>query len=184
VRVVSRWGATPDEAAEEFPCDRLCASADAAYLRAVTVRAAPATVFRWLCQLRVAPYSYDWVDNLGRRSPRALTPGAERLAAGQTVMTIFELRAFEPDRSLTVVNKVRRGGRALFGEVWVTYRVVPATDGASRLTAKVLVRHPPGLAGRLMRAVLPAGDLLMMRRQLLNLGALAEREERTRRRFP
>jgi hypothetical protein len=141
----------------------------------VTVRARPEVVFRWLCQLRVAPYSYDWIDNLGRRSPRALTPGLERLEVGQTVMKIFELSTFEPARSLTVVNKARSGARGLFGEVWVSYVIVPTLHDGCRLLAKVLVRYPRGPMGWLMRIVLPPGDLLMMRRQLLNLKELSER---------
>ena len=39
---------------------------------------------------------------------------------------------------------------------------------------KLLVVYPRGIAGRVLAAVLPAGDLVMMRRQLLNLKALAE----------
>ena len=40
-----------------------------------------------------------------------------------------------------------------------------------------MVKHPRGLYGALMRTVLPWGDLIMMRRQLLNLKRLAEETE-------
>jgi hypothetical protein len=53
-----------------FPCDRHVDSPDAAYFRRVVVQAPCAVVFRWLCQLRVAPYSYDWIDNWGGAARR------------------------------------------------------------------------------------------------------------------
>ena len=177
VKLGASWGATPAERAASFPCDGLCDGADAVYYRAVTVRTDAKSLFRWLCQLRVAPYSYDWIDNGGRRSPQILTPGVENLALGQAVMKIFELRAFEAGRSLTVVNKAHRGARSVFGEVWVSYVIRPVSEGVMRLVAKVLVRYPRGLLGWVMRVVLPGGDLVMIRRQLLNLKRLAEREE-------
>src|SRR5512143_2611706 len=77
VSIAHAWGSTPADRAIDFPCDRYLANADEALHRAVAVAAPPAVVFRWLCQLRVAPYSYDWIDNGGRESPRELTPGLE-----------------------------------------------------------------------------------------------------------
>ena len=78
----------------------MCPSHDAALFRGVTVAASTTVLFRWLCQIRIAPYSYDWLDNGGRRSPPTLTPGLDVLVKGQRVMTIFDLVAFEPDRSI------------------------------------------------------------------------------------
>lgn len=172
---VYTWGSTEAERAEPFPCDELLPGATWTLFRAVDVAAPAASVFRWLCQLRVAPYSYDRLDNRGRRSPQALTPGLERLELGQRMMTIFRLAAFEPGRSLTVVSRGR-----LFGHVVVTYRVREVAPESSRLVAKVLVVPPSGAPWSLpMRLVLPPGDLVMMRRQLLNLAGLAA-EGRTR----
>ena len=170
--VVRHWGSTPDERAEGFPCDRLAPRAPMRLYRAVDVQAPAEIVFRWLCQLRAAPYSYDLIDNGGRRSPQALTPGLERLEAGQRFMRIFRLVEFEPGRSITVLS---RG--TVFGEVAVTYRVRERGGSGSRLVAKLLVTPPAGPLGSLpARGLLAAGDLVMMRRQLLNLAGLAERE--------
>lgn len=147
--------------------------AEAVYYRGVDVKAPPEVVFRWLCQLRAAPYSYDWLDNFGRRSPRTLTPGLENLSVGQRVMTIFELVSFESLRHMTI--RIRsRSARELFGDVIVSYVVEPSPGGC-RLLAKLAVRYPRNLWGRLMRIVLPPGDLIMMRKQLLTLRELAER---------
>ncbi len=167
--VVRTWGSTAAERALPQPCDDLIPAPDDVAFRAVGVAAPPATVFRWLCQLRVAPYSYDLVDNVGRRSPRTLTPGLDDLAVGQRVMTIFTLASFEPDRHITVVMRDSR----VFGDVAVTYAVLPHGEG-SRLLAKIVVRHRRGLTGALLRPLLLPGDLVMMRKQLLTLRRLAE----------
>jgi hypothetical protein len=166
------WGATTDEQAMPFPCDPYLPDADDACFRAVTVDAPAPVVFRRLCQLRLAPYSYDWIDNWARRSPQELVPGAEELEAGQRVMSIFRLVAFEMDRHLTLLL-VR--ARRLFGDVAISYVVVPVGADQCRLVVKLLVNHPgPAALRPLVRWGGPFGDLVMMRRQLLNLKALAE----------
>ena len=170
VRTIAHdWGSTPAERAMPFPCDRHLPNADDTLFRAVDVDATPAVTFRWLCQLRTAPYSYDWIDNWGRTSPRTLTPGLEKLAVGQTVMTIFEVVDFEVDRHLTLLL---RRGRAVFGDVACTYLVAPRSPDRSRIVVKMLVRYP-GLR-RVAEQLFPLGDLVMMRKQLLTLKRLAE----------
>ena len=169
------WGVEPAERAIDFPCDHLSDEFDADYFRGVTVHAPPATVFRWLCQLRVAPYSYDWIDNWGRQSPQHLIPGLENLEIGQTVMTIFYLIDFEQDRHITLRIKLKTPPSRLFGDVVVSYLIVPKSGRECRLLAKLRVRYPRGFTGSLMRLVLPPGDLVMMRRELLNLKRLAEK---------
>jgi len=171
--IIHTWGSRPSERAAAYPCDPLLAAPDEVLFRAVTVEAAAATVFRWLCQLRVAPYSYDWIDNGGRRSPRQLTEGVDHLAAGQPVMRIFTLAGFEPDRSLTLVMTAP-GALRLFGAIAGTYTVIAEGAARCRLVVKLLVRHPDRFPGTWLRFVLPAGDLFMMRKQLLTLKGLAE----------
>jgi hypothetical protein len=170
------WGSTERERAESLPCDRYISAPKESYHRAVDIAAPAAVVFRWLCQLRAAPYSYDLLDNFGRQSPRELTPGLEQLEVGQRVMTIFDLVEFEQDRHLTLV--VRRA-RRLFGDVAVTYLVTPAGPDSSRLVVRIVDRtRSASIISRLRRMVMPWLDLFMMRKQLLTLKRLAEGQVR------
>jgi len=94
-------------------------------------------------------------------------------------MSIFKLTSFAPNKHLTIQNKPRGGGRTLFGDIAVSYLIVPRPDGkdSCRLLVKLVVRYSHSLKGRLMRNLLPFGDLVMMRRQLLNLKRLAEQTQ-------
>ena len=169
---VRHWGTTEAERRASYPADRYLENPDDVLYRAVDVDAPAAVTFRWLCQLRVAPYSYDWLDNFGRQSPRALTPGLEDLALGQTVMRLFEVVDFVPGRQVTA-----RTRPSAFGVFVATYAVVPVDARRSRIVVKLLARYP-SLLRPLGRWTLPFGDWVMMRRQLLNLKALAEETAR------
>jgi hypothetical protein len=158
------WGATAAERAMSLPCDELMPDARVRCHRAVSVDAPPAIVFRRLCQLRVAPYSYDALDNLGRQSPRALTPGLDRLEPGQRFMFVFRLASFTPDEHITLLTR----------RFAVTYAVRPSGSG-SRLLGRVLFPAPGGRLGALLIGrPFALGDLVMMRKQLLTLKELAE----------
>jgi hypothetical protein len=167
--VIDQWGSTAEERRRRYPCDELLSGPGQVLFRAVSIDASPSVVFRWLCQLKLAPYSYDLIDNGARRSPRHLVPGADRLVAGEEIM-IFKLASFARDEHLTLELR----GHRVFGDLAMTYAVVPEANHTTRLVVELLVVPPPGMLGRLLRAVLPLGDLVMMRRQLLNLKALAE----------
>jgi hypothetical protein len=166
---VRGWGSKAEERLQTFPCDGLVTRPDVTLFRALDVEAPAPVVFRWVCQLRVAPYSYDWIDNRGRRSPQRLSANLDELDVGLRFMTIFRLAHFEPGRSITLTSD-----HAVFGRIACTYRVTPRGDDASRLVVKLLVAYRSGPIGWLMARILPGGDLVMMRRQLLNLRRLAE----------
>lgn len=149
--------------ARRFPCDDLATSPAIELWRGVTVLVPPERTWPWLKQLRLAPYSYDWLDNGGRRSPARLVdlpeprPGdpfscvAGRFDVGQVLSA-------EPGRHLTA---------RIMGAL-MSYLLVP--DGATtRLLLKIVVPEP-----RWYGPALALGDWPMARRQLLNLKRLAE----------
>jgi hypothetical protein len=162
------WGASAREQAIALPCDELIPAAPLRLHRAVAIDAPAAVVFRWLCQLKIAPYSYDLLDNFARRSPRELTHGVEKLVLGERFMSIFKLESFSTDRQITL--KARRTA--------VTYAVIVG-DQTARLLARVLFDPPgPPPLDDLCGKALALGDLVMMRKQLLTLKSLAERDAR------
>jgi hypothetical protein len=161
------WGSSPDEHARTYPADALVEGRVLRMTRAVPVDAAPARVWRWVCQIAVAPYSYDWLDNRGHRSPQHLVEGADHVEVGQRVQ-VFRVTDVEPGHHWTGVTVPK-----VFGRTAVTYAVEPSGTG-SRLVCRIVTGQRGPVAWAWSRT-LAWGDLVMMRRQLLNLKDLAER---------
>lgn len=166
------WG----DRLDKLPSPRGIAPGARPATRALTVAASAGTVFLWLCQLRRAPYSYDLLDNFGRRSPREVDREMLDLAVGQDVMSIFTLTGFEPGRSLTLQMKPG-GPTRVFGDITVHYFVEALGEARTRLAAAMWLPPIGKILGRTRRTALAWGDLAMSRKQLLTLKKLAEAHE-------
>ena len=163
-----RWGITDDEVRRRYGCDDLVRSPTLEAWRGVTVHADAATVWARVRQVRLAPYSYDLVDNLGRRSPRALLDVPEPRVGDPFT------RAFGRDQGRVVAVDPGRELTAVIMGAHMSYAVLPAPGqdaGRTRLVLKVVARTRKALA-----PALSVGDLVMARKQLLTLKQLAEQD--------
>jgi hypothetical protein len=159
-----RWGVTDDEVTRTYPCDHFVVSPTLQVWRGVRVQAPAAAVWPWVAQVRLAPYSYDWIDNRGRRSPRQLLGLPEPLV-GEVFTTaggrkLGRIVSVDPQTQLT---------GTIMG-AFMSYVLTPQDHDATRLLLKVVMQ-----SSRWAAVGLSIGDLIMARRQLLNLKQLAER---------
>jgi hypothetical protein len=158
-----RWNVTDDEVARHYPCDDFVHAPTLQAWRAVSVEATPEALWPWVGQIRIAPYSYDWIDNLGHRSPQQLM-GLSEPVVGEPFTTAATRRfgrilSVDPPKQLT-------------GEIigaYISYVLVPQGQ-TTRLLMKIVTPMSRWLA-----PALSVGDLVMARRQLLNIKRLAER---------
>ena len=158
-----RWGVSDSEVQRHYPCDDIVTSPTLQAWRGVGVAAPVDAVWPWVAQVRLAPYSYDWIDNLGRRSPRSL--------AGLPEPRVGEAFTASGGRPLGRIVSVEPGEHltATIMGAFMSYVLVPHGD-TTRLLLKVVARP-----GRWAAPALSIGDLVMARRQLLNWKRLAER---------
>ena len=166
---LQHWGATPDEIHGEVVGDDLVPDARLVATRAITLAAPPGSVFPWLRQMgfgRAGWYSYDLLDNLGRRSADRVHPEWQQVRAGDPVPAgPVDFEAVVVDEPGAFVIRVRPPSRIGFS---LAYDLRPVTGG-TRLVTRVRARvDVPG--GRAVeRLVLGPGDGVMVRRQLLHL---------------
>ena len=159
-----RWGVSENDTLRSYPCDDFVASPTMQAWRGVLVEAPAPAVWPWVAQIRLAPYSYDWIDNRGRRSPRELA-GLPEPAVGDRFTTaggreLGRIVSVDPGKQLT---------GTIMG-AYMSYVLIPREHHRTRLLLKVVMQTTPRAALGLC-----LGDLIMTRRQLLNFKQLAER---------
>jgi hypothetical protein len=165
--ICDRWGVSESEVRLAYPCDEFVTGPGLQAWRGIHIEAPAGAVWPWVAQIRLAPYSFDWIDNRGRRSPRELAGLPEpQVGEGFTAVggrATGRIVSVDPGRQLT---------GTIMG-AYLSYVLVPQADDTTRLLLKVTAR-----TRRWAAPALSVGDLIMARRQLLNLKLLAERHHR------
>jgi hypothetical protein len=91
------WNATAEEREATYPCDGFIVGPREGFVRAIDVEAPAEAMFRWLCQLKIGPYSYNPLNTKRRRSPRS-SHAKSRASRGGPGLLVFRIVAFEPAR--------------------------------------------------------------------------------------
>lgn len=161
-----RWGVSDAEVRRTYGCDAFVARPTLEAWRGITVHAPAGAVWSRLGQVRLAPYSYDLLDNLGRRSPPELRDLPEPEVGDPFT------RALGRDQGRVVAVDPGRELTATIMGAHLSYAVLPH-GGDVRLVLKVVAR-----TSRWLAPALSVGDLVMARKQLRTLKALAEADQR------
>jgi hypothetical protein len=174
------WNATVDEIGSVMPGDELIDQPQLNATRSITIAANPKQVFPWIRQMgfgRAGWYSYDWLDNLGRRSATRINPEWQNVSSGDRVpggpIDFTAITVDEPNVFVLALGQPD-ADRARIAFT-LAYRL-DSTDHetATRLVTRVRSRIDLP-AGRLAaRYLLGPGDGFMLRKQLTNLRRRAE----------
>jgi hypothetical protein len=175
------WGATPDEISRPLPGDELVADPTFNATRAITIAAATEQIWPWLLQVgltRAGWYSYDILDNLGRRSARHIIPELQGLAPGDVIPMSPDGKQGMRVHSMNAPHSMVWGTP---GDTTWAWQLDGNRDGSTRLITRVRSRYrwlSPSIA---FSALLEFGDIWMMRKMLLNIRERAEQAAGTRR---
>lgn len=173
------WGATSAEIDGTVVGDDLLPDARLVATRSIDLDATPDAVMPWLVQIgfgRAGWYSYDWIDNLGRRSATRIHPEWQDVATGDPipggpidfVAAVVDHPDSSHDPGAFVLQFPRRRFLGHTIDFVLAFDLRPVDDG-TRLVTRVRSTIDGPLGRLIERLALGPGDGIMVRKQLLNL---------------
>lgn len=177
--IFQHWGATEEEIHGPVIGDDLCSEATLSATRSISIAAPPHVVFPWIRQMglgRAGWYSYDWIDNFGRKSAFSIHEEWQDINSGDLIpagpISFVAALVSPPD---SFVLEIKNGKNAIPRlHFTLAYELRQAPKG-TRLVTRMRSRiNIPG--GRLIEHLaLGPGDGIMLRRQLMTLASNIER---------
>ena len=164
-----QWGARPEEIDGPVVGDDLVPDATLLATRSISLDAPPDQVYPWLAQMgfgRAGWYSYDWLDNLGRRSATEIHPEWQVTEGGTVPGGPIEFTAAvaQPgDAFVLAILRPRMGFTLAYD--------LRGEAGGTRLVTRLRTRLDVPAGRWIERLILGPGDGVMVRRQLLGLQA-------------
>jgi hypothetical protein len=153
------------------------------------IDAPPAQVWPWLVQMgcrRAGWYSWDRLDNGGKRSADRIVPELQTIAEGDIIPATpsdkggFAVLRVQRERALVLGSPRLLPGGAAPGTEWPPYdatwafQLEPVGVHATHLTVRVRRAYEPGLRNSLLRVGIGAVHRIMQGEQLRNLKKRAE----------
>jgi len=145
-------------------------------LRRIEIGANASDIFVWLEQLRIAPYSYDFIDNRGRKSPDYIIENLPPLKVNTHYLLAFHLFEFEKNSFIACrfcepinppLNQYMKG-------LFIEYRI--AEQGTrTKLWCKVKGYFNTDISSKGFFVIFSVMNKIMMTRQLQNIKKLSER---------
>lgn len=141
------WGATKEEVAALFPGKNLISNGKRTSIMAATLDAPPSKVFPWLLQMgydKGGWYSWDLLDNFGKRSTDRLHPEWQRVEVGHVMygpndLPVFEVVALERDRFFALRTLLgRRDARHDESDGLWAFELQERPGGRTRLIVSVV----------------------------------------------
>ena len=173
VMIFQFWGATPEEIQSPVVGDDLCPKATLIATRSITISAPPQEVFPWFRQMgfgRAGWYSYDWLDNLGRKSATTIHDEWQTVEAGDKVPSgpiSFTAAIVEAPRHFVLEIK-SPGKKSPKLHFTLAYELRDDPQG-TRLVTRMRSHANFPLGFLFEKLVLGPGDGFMLRRQLLTI---------------
>jgi len=186
MRAAKSVRATHNDKIGTMPGDELITMPIASLTHAITIDRSPQDVWPWLAQMgadRGGWYSYDTVDNGGRRSAERILPEFQTIAEGTLFPAVpgatdgfFVLREYPP-------HVLVLGVRSSNGAQLVTWAFELRESGRSRTRLVVRARGGPGYRFRglpmwMITRIVPIVHFVMQRKQLLGIARRAENHRR------
>ncbi len=169
---------TKEELSYAYVVDKYICEHSTIIYRAISINAPVERIFPWLTQLRYAPYSYDWIDNLGRQSPQHIISDAPPLKIGDTIMLLFNVPEFKENEFLSFALSDKAPGfiKILLKPFpfYAIYQLFRQPDNCCRLVVKIIINSRPATLNRIFIKIADFLDYIMIRKQLLNFKRLAE----------
>jgi len=172
------WGATKEEIESSVIGDDICKNATLVATRSITIAAPPQDVFPWIRQMgfgRAGWYSYDWLDNLGRKSASTIHDEWQSVAAGDKIPSgPISFIAAIVDAPRHFVLEIKSPAKKSPGKkspkmhFTLAYELRDDPQG-TRLVTRMRSRVNLPLGSLFEKLILGPGDGIMLRRQLLNI---------------
>ncbi len=177
IRANLQFHATAAECAQNLAGDELIPSPIGTVNHAISIHRSPHDVWPWLAQMgagRAGWYSYDFIDNGGRRSAERILPEFQHVTVGSVFPAIpgardvFVVVQCEPERSLVLSWRLPDGR---YQTTWAFVLEQPQPD-QTRLIVRGRVAPGYRPYGLPQWVALPLGrpaHFIMQRKQLLSI---------------